>query len=272
MARRSILAAATVAFLAFGANATPCRPTSASTSSITLVESSSTVTAETSSSITIAETSSTAVVETSTTLVESSSATASSSTLAETSSSTTLAETSTTTLAETSTTSQAPVCTATQALVNPSFDDGDGSPWTGVSSSRSEESPRTGRYNLRYSFDPWSQASTISQTLTNLEGNYEIEFYYRAVSWVPWTGTISTDFYCTITPKVGDTELPEVWFTNQGPYSWTAGSALWTNPSETGTVAEVEVSLEIYCSGEFDSNIIALDDVTFTRVCESPPA
>lgn len=139
MARRSILAAATVAFLAFGANATPCRPTSALTSSTTLVESSSTV---------IKETSSTAVVETSTTLVESSSVTASSSTLAETSSSTTLAETSTTTLAETSTTSQAPVCTVTQVLVNPSFDDGDGSPWTGVSSSRSEESPRTGRYNL----------------------------------------------------------------------------------------------------------------------------
>ncbi|KAI8663122.1 hypothetical protein NCS56_01117900 [Fusarium sp. Ph1] len=238
MARRSILAAATVAFLAFGANATPCRPTSAATSSTTLVESSSTVITETSSSTTIAETSSIAVVETSTTLAESSSVTASSSTLAETSSSTTLAETSTTTLAETSTTSQAPVCTVTQALVNPSFDDDDGSPWTGVSSSRSEESPRTGRYNL----------------------------------WVPWTGTTFTEFYCTITPKVGDTELPEVWFTDSGPYTWTAGSALWTNPSETGTVAEVEVSLKIFCNGEFDSNIIALDDVTFTRVCDTPPA
>ncbi|KAI8661047.1 hypothetical protein NCS57_01084000 [Fusarium keratoplasticum] len=271
MARRSILAAATVAFLAFGANATPCRPTGAATSSTTLAESSSTVITETSST-TIAETSSIVVIETSTTLVESSSVTASSSTLAETSSSTTLAETSATTLAETSTTSQAPVCTVTQALVNPSFDDGDGSPWTGVSSSRSEESPRTGRYNLRYSFDPWSEASTISQTVTNLEGNYKIEFYYRVVSWVPWIGTVSTNFYCTITPKIGDTELPEVWFTNSGPYSWTAASALWTNSSETGAVDEVEVSLEIYCSGEFDSNIIALDDVTFTRVCDAPPA
>ncbi|UPK93957.1 hypothetical protein LCI18_004892 [Fusarium solani-melongenae] len=272
MAQRSLLAAATVAFLVFGANATPCRPVSAATSSTILAESSSTVITEASSSTTIAETSSTAIIETSTTLGESSSVAASSSTLAETSSTTTLVETSTTTLAETSTTSQAPVCTVTQALVNPSFDDGDGSPWTGLSSSRSEESPRTGRYNLRYSFDPWSQPFTISQTVTNLEGNYKIEFYYRTVSWVPWTGTTFTDFWCTIKPKVGDTELPEVWFTNEGPYSWTAGSALWTNPSETGTVDEVEVSLKIHCGGEFDSNIIALDDVTFTRVCDVPPA
>lgn len=108
--------------------------------------------------------------------------------------------------------------------------------------------------------------------MTNLEGNYEIEFYYRAVSWVPWTGSAFTDFYCVITPKVGDTELQETSFTDSGPYTWTAGSALWTNPSETGTVAEVEVSLEIICTGEFDSNIIALDDVTFTRVCDTPPA
>lgn len=58
----------------------------------------------------------------------------------------------------------------------------------------------------------------------------------------------------------------------QGPYSWAPGSALWTNPSETGAVDEIEVSLEIFCTGEFDSNIIAIDDVTFTRVCDAPPA
>lgn len=139
MARRSLFAVATLAFGILGANAGPCRPSTTVTS---VAETSSTVVAETSST-TLVEASSTTVAESSsTTAVESSSTT-----LFETS--TSLAESSSTTVASTSTTSEAPDCDTTQIVVNPSFDDDDGAPWTGISNLRSTQDPHSGSHNLQ---------------------------------------------------------------------------------------------------------------------------
>ncbi|KAH7252915.1 hypothetical protein B0J15DRAFT_36865 [Fusarium solani] len=273
MARRSLFAVATLAFGILGANAGPCRPPTTVTS---VVETSSTAVAETSST-TLVEASSTTVVEgSSTTVVESSSTTvveSSSTTVAESSSttlfetSTSLAESSSTTIAETSTTSEAPDCDTTQVLVNPSFDDDDGAPWTGIGNIRSDYESRTGSHNLRAEFNSGGvETYTISQTLTNLNGPYRLSYYWRVAGISAWPG--GGDFFCRIVPTVGTRQFNGV-SPSSGPNSWTEATEVWTPSSPSGHVDQATVSFTINCNGDFNHMVLAIDDVTFTEIkCE----
>ncbi|KAJ3546897.1 hypothetical protein NM208_g1787 [Fusarium decemcellulare] len=229
-----------------GANAGPCRPTTVTslteTSSVTMVESSSTG---------LAETSSTSLSETTTSLVETLSTT-----ITETSSQT-LSETSSTAL-ETSTTSEAPSCVETQVVVNPSFDDNNGAPWTGSGSATTED-PNSGSHAWAITFSDGYGIAEFAQTLNNLDGTYELTYFYHAASGV----NIGSGFSCTITPSVGDQSLPSTY-----PYevnSWMFDSQTWS--SGGGPVDQEELLFSIGCFGEFDQLTIAFDDVTFTRVC-----
>ncbi|KAJ4323536.1 hypothetical protein N0V84_004276 [Fusarium piperis] len=250
MARSSLFVVATLAFGILGANAGPCRPSTTVTS---VVETSSTAVAETSST-TLVESSSTIVVESSsTTLVETS---------------TSLAESSSTTLAQTSTTSEAPSCDTTQVLVNPSFDDNDGAPWSGIGNVRSDQEPHTGSHNLRFLFTGGGvQRYTFSQTLTDLNGPYRLSYYYRLVGWAGWDG--SQGFSCSIVPTVGSRQLPSSGPSPDGPYQWTQENQVWANTSPSGHVDEATVSFSVRCNGEFNELTLAIDDVTFTEIkCE----
>ncbi|KAF4471297.1 hypothetical protein FALBO_1794 [Fusarium albosuccineum] len=229
-----------------GANAGPCRPTTVTslteTSSVTTVESSSTG---------LTETSSTSLSETTTSLVETSSTT-----ITETSSQT-LSETSSTAL-ETSTTSEAPSCVETQVVVNPSFDDNNGAPWTG-SGSVTTNDPNSGSHAWAINFYNGFGNANFAQTLNDLDGTYELTYFYHAASWVNG----GSGFSCNIQPMVGDQSLPGTY-----PYeinSWTSDSQTWS--SGGGPVAQTDLSFSITCFGEFDQLTIAFDDVTFTRVC-----
>ncbi|UPL00392.1 hypothetical protein LCI18_011326 [Fusarium solani-melongenae] len=265
MARRSLFAVATLAFGILGANAGPCRPITTVTSA---VETSSTAVAETSSTTLVAASSTTVVESSSTTVVESSSTTvaeSSSTTLFETS--TSLAESSSTTIAETSTTSEAPDCDTTQVLVNPSFDDDDGAPWTGIGSLRSTTEPRTGSHNLRAVFNGGGgEIYTFSQTLTNLNGPYRLSYYWRIAgisSWMPDPG-----FSCDIVPTVGTRRFNGVspW---SGANSWTEATEIWTPSSPSGHADQATVSFTVNCNGDFNQMVLAIDDVTFTEIkCE----
>jgi len=258
MARRSLFAVATLAFGILGANAGPCRPSTTVTS-----------VAETSSTA-VAETSSTTLEASSTTVVESSSATvveSSSTTVFETS--TSLAESSSTTVAETSTTSEAPDCDTTQIVVNPSFDDDDGAPWTGISNLRSTQDPHSGSHNLRLRFTSGGiESYTFSQSLTDLTGPYRLSYYYRVAGLSTWSG--SAGFACQLVPSVGTRRFNGESPYDGGPYSWTEATEVWTPTSPSGHVNQATVSFAVSCGGEFDELIIAIDDVTFTEIkCES---
>lgn len=133
MARCSLFTLAVVAIGVLGANAGPCRPTTVTS----LTETSSVATVE-SSSTGLTEASSRSLSETTTTLLETLSTTTT-----ETSSQT-LSETSSITL-ETLTTSEVPSCVETQVVVNPSFDDNNGAPWTGSGSTTTND-PNSGSH------------------------------------------------------------------------------------------------------------------------------
>ncbi|KAM6511989.1 hypothetical protein FALCPG4_016977 [Fusarium falciforme] len=257
MARRSLFVVATLAFGILGANAGPCRPATTVTS---VVETSSTAVAETSST-TLVEASSTTVVESSSTTVAESSST----TLFETS--TSLAESSSTTIAETSTTSEAPDCDTTQVLVNSSFDDDDGAPWTGIGNLRSNYEPRTGSHNLRAVFNSGGvETYTFSQTLTNLNGPYRLSYYWRVASFSSWAA--DAGFSCSVVPTVGTRQFNGVrpW---SGPNSWTEATEVWTPSSPSGHVDQATVSFTVNCFGDFNQMVLAIDDVTFTEIkCE----
>ncbi|KAL2672894.1 hypothetical protein Neosp_013611 [[Neocosmospora] mangrovei] len=262
MARRSLFAVATLAFGILGANAGPCRP-------------STTVTSVAETSTAVAETSTTTLDASSTTVVESSSTTvveSSSTTLFETS--TSLAESSSTTVAETSTTSEAPDCDTTQIVVNPSFDDDDGAPWTGISNIRSTEDPHSGSHNLqvqsftflRFRFTNGGiESYTFSQSLTDLTGPYRLAYYYRVAD-----ASGSAGFSCSIVPTVGTRRFIGESPWDGGPYSWTESTEVWNPTSPSGHVNQATLGFGVTCSGEFDELIIAIDDVTFTEIkCES---
>lgn len=115
---RSLLTVAAVAVGFLGAEASPCRPTTATTftdASSTVLSDATTVASATS----LAETTSVAVSETAIT------------TSAETTLET-LPETTSTTLAAATTSVQAPACVETQVIVNPGFDDSNSeiAPWS----------------------------------------------------------------------------------------------------------------------------------------------
>ncbi|KAH7234263.1 hypothetical protein B0J15DRAFT_529950 [Fusarium solani] len=247
MARYSLFTLAVVAIGVLGANAGPCRPTTVTS----LTETSSVATVETSST-SLAETSSRSLPETTTTLVETLSTTTT-----ETSSQT-LSETSSTTL-ETSTTSEAPSCVETQVVVNPSFDDNNGAPWTG-SGSTTTNNPNSGSHAWIVNLFNGFGSANFAQTLNNLDGNYRLTYFYHAASWVNG----GAGFSCTIQPKVGEQSLPSVDLYEIS--SWMSDTQTWSSGGEI--VAQAELSFGITCYGEFDQLTIAFDDVTFTQVCD----
>ncbi|KAF5972232.1 hypothetical protein FBULB1_8829 [Fusarium bulbicola] len=226
MVRCSILA---VAVTVLGAEASPCRPT--------------TVTS-------VAEASSTIASDTSVT------------TLAATTATTVLVETTSTAVAESTTTTEAPACVETQVVVNPGFDDSASSksPWFG-SGSIITDGANSAPNAISFIFSNSGGNAQISQTLTNLDGNYRLSY-----SWGVFSGVgvgVGAGFSCSITPKIGDDILLGVY---PGDYSgWASESRTWSSGSST--VAQADLSLILQCSGEYDQLTINVDDITLTKLC-----
>ncbi|WJG34905.1 beta-lactamase/transpeptidase-like protein [Fusarium oxysporum Fo47] len=200
MVRYSILA---VAFAILGAEASPCRPTTVTS----VAEASSTIASDTTVT-TLATTATTALVETTSTV---------------------LGETTSTAVAESTTTTEAPACVETQVVVNPGFDDSDSnkSPWFG-GGSLTTDGPNTAPNAISFVFSNGQGNAQLSQTLTNLDGNYRLSYNWAVVSGV----NVGSGFSCSITPKVGGDTLPGAY-----PYKfvgWTPESQTW--PSGTDNV------------------------------------
>ncbi|KAF4438067.1 hypothetical protein FACUT_5230 [Fusarium acutatum] len=148
----------------------------------------------------------------------------------------------TTSTAESTTTTEAPACVETQVVVNPGFDDSD-----------SSKSP------CSFVFSNGGGNAQISQTLTNLDGNYRLSYNWGVFSGV----NVGAGFGCSIIPKVGDAALPGVY---PDDYTgWTAESQTWGSGSNA--VAQADLSLVLQCSGEYDQLTINIDDITLTKLC-----
>ncbi|KAF4502897.1 hypothetical protein FAGAP_855 [Fusarium agapanthi] len=224
MVRYSILA---VAFAILGAEASPCRPT--------------TVTS-------VAEASSTIASDTTVT------------TLAATTATTALVVTTSTAVAESTTTTEAPACVETQVVVNPGFDDSDSSksPWFGDGSIITDGA-YTAPNAISFVFSNGGGSAQISQTLTNLDGNYRLSYRWGVFSGV----SVGAGFSCSISPKIGDDILSGVY---PGDYSgWTPASRTWSSGSNA--VAQADLSLILQCSEEYDQLTINVDDITLTKLC-----
>ncbi|KAH7267759.1 beta-lactamase/transpeptidase-like protein [Fusarium redolens] len=187
-----------VAFAILGAEAGPCRPTTVTSHAVA----SSTVASDTTVT-TLATTVTTALAETTSTAVD---------------------ETTSTAVAETTTTTEAPGCVETQVVVNPGFDDSDSnkSPWSG-DGSLTTDGPNSAPNAISFIFTNGQGSAQISQTLTNLDGNYRLSYKWGVFSGV----NVGSGFSCTITPKVGNDNLPGIY-----PYTfvgWTPESQTWSS-------------------------------------------
>ncbi|KAL5627050.1 hypothetical protein FOBRF1_001393 [Fusarium oxysporum] len=231
MVRYSILA---VAFAILGAEASPCRPTTATS----VAEASSTIASDTTVT-TLATAVTTAFSETTSTALE---------------------ETASTAVAESTTTTEAPACVETQVVVNPGFDDSDSSksPWFG-DGSLTTDGPNTAPNAISFVFTNGQGNAQISQTLSNLDGTYRLAYKWGVFSGV----NVGAGFSCGITPKIGDNTLLSAY-----PYEyvgWTPQSQIWS--SAGNVVAQADLSFVLQCSGEYDQLTINIDDITFTKLC-----
>ncbi|KAF5577671.1 hypothetical protein FPCIR_11997 [Fusarium pseudocircinatum] len=231
MVRYSVLA---VAFAILGAEAGPCRPTTVTS----VAEASSTIASDTTVT-SLATTATTTLVETTSTVLE---------------------ETTSTAVAESTTTTEAPACVETQVVVNPGFDDNGNSksPWFG-DGSITTNGANTFPNAISFVFSNGGGNAQISQTLTNLEGNYRLSYNWGVFSGV----NVGAGFGCSITPKIGNDIILGVY--PDGYTGWTAESKTWSSGSNA--VAQADLSLVLACSGEYDQLTINIDDITFTKLC-----
>ncbi|KAJ4256279.1 hypothetical protein NW762_009359 [Fusarium torreyae] len=284
------------ALRAFGVDASPCKPSPSTTvelSSTAIETGSSTVILETSTTLadTLSSTITTGATETTdltTTITEETSTIESITTDTTTEISistdttttdaiTTFDTTSTiveeTTSAETTTTTTAPVivvpppCTETQVIVNPGFNDNaDATPWVlGEGVTVSSQNPRTDPYFLATTFTRGgSESRSFSQTLRNVgPQNYKLEYYISMN-----TAIDGRDFTCSATPSINGESLeqsPSVG--DNGPYGFRQSVAYWSTPSAIENVDETELVITVTCTGDYDTVIITVDDVTLTRQC-----
>ncbi|KAF5640458.1 hypothetical protein F52700_3608 [Fusarium sp. NRRL 52700] len=224
MVRCSILA---VALAILGAKAGPCRPTTVTS----VAEASSTIASDMTVTTLAATTATTAPVETTSTVV-----------------------------AESTTTTAAPICVETQVVVNPGFDDSSSSksPWFGdgtVITDGANSFPNA----ISFVFSNGGGNAQISQTLTNLDGNYRLSYNWGVFSGVG----VGSGFSCRITPKIGDDIILGVY--PDGYSGWTSESKTWSTGGNT--VAQADLSLTLRCSGEYDQLTINVDDITLTKLC-----
>ncbi|KAL6921123.1 hypothetical protein ACHAP8_011137 [Fusarium lateritium] len=237
MVSRSILVVAAAAINFLGAEAGPCRPTTAT--SLAESETSSVVVpvSESTTLTTLIETTPTAVAETTSTIPD---------------------EVTPTTLAASTTTSGAPNCVETQVVSNPGFDDNnDISPWTS-SGSVTDNGAYSAPNAVSFGFQNGQGSNQIAQNLPTLDGDYRLSYRWSVPTVVGLQG-----FGCTIQPKIGSDVLPAA-----NPYelsSWNLESETWSSGGTS--VAGVAISFQIDCSGEYDGLTILLDDVTLTRDC-----
>ncbi|KAK6723809.1 hypothetical protein SNK04_002654 [Fusarium graminearum] len=230
MVSRSILAVAAFAVSFLGAEAGPCRPTTAT--SLAGSETSSTV-------ISVPEsTTLTTLIETTTTAV---------------------AEATTTSADEVTTTAEAPVCAETQVIINPGFDDNNSlSPWTG-DGTRTTFSVYSEPNAADLEFENGGGSGQFAQNLPTLNGDYVLSYRWSAAL----AYNLGSGFSCTIQPKIGNDALTAIYPDNLS--NWKLESQRW---SSRGTaLAGAAISFSVSCSGEYDALGIFFDDVTLTRDC-----
>ncbi|KAM0233282.1 hypothetical protein ACHAPO_007361 [Fusarium lateritium] len=265
MVRFSILPAAAVTLFLFGAEASPCKP---STTAVTSVAETSSTAVPDSTATSFDSTAIPTLIDATTTVQEEESATTIETSVAESASaiasvvvttSTALAESTTAAQEEPATTTGAAACVETQLFVNPGFDDnlGDITPWAvtnGVTTTNAQSAPVA----LTYSFTNGlpAEGGIVSQTLNNLHGSYEFSYYYR-VAYV----SQGADYVCNSELRVGDTSV------NGGFYDTVGGWRFDSVSFPDINVAQADVKLIVTCYGEFVQIKVNIDSLGFKRIC-----
>ncbi|KAJ4244566.1 hypothetical protein NW762_014421 [Fusarium torreyae] len=169
----------------------------------------------------------------------------------------------TTTLPETTTTAE-PGCVETQLLVNPGFDDhvGGYAPWTGSNAFIIHRQPQAGTQAVAmiYNNGQSNARGQIKQTLTDLNGDYELSYHYRVV-----VANAGPNYTYNLEVKIGDTTDPgDLDYALDG---WKSDSVFWSSAGED--VAQADVELAVTRAGEYERIQINLDSLAFTRVCDA---
>ncbi|KAF5019236.1 hypothetical protein F66182_8777 [Fusarium sp. NRRL 66182] len=187
------------------------------------------------------------------------------------------ATTTETTTAETTTTTAAvdppvdppspPPCTPAQIITNPGFDSNeDASPWVlDVNAAVSLQNPRSAPHFILSTFNRGgTTTSTISQTLRNVgPQRYVLDYYINMQTAINGRG-----FTCRATPSINGQELTSSQLLSEnGPFGFRRSAVFWNTPSATETLAETLLVITVECTGDFDTVVIGLDDVTLTRQC-----
>ncbi|KAH7251278.1 hypothetical protein BKA59DRAFT_452522 [Fusarium tricinctum] len=171
----------------------------------------------------------------------------------------------TTTEATTTSVEAPPVCESTQILVNPSFDDNsDASPWTlGAGVTVSQVNPRSKPNFLYNTMSSGRTSTTFSQTLPPLGSLwYQLDYYFNMQTALNGQG-----FSCSAVPSINGQELSRSEaLTDNGPYGFQLSTQRFTGD---GSTENSILSITVSCTGSYNTIIIAVDDVSFKRVCET---
>ncbi|KAM0490785.1 hypothetical protein ACHAP8_011179 [Fusarium lateritium] len=269
MVRFSILPAAAVTLFLFGAEASPCKP---STTAVTSIAESSSTTVPDSTATSFDSTAITTLIDATTAVQEEETATTTETSDAESVSTiisdttialvvlttTTAAADLTTAVQEPTTTTRAPVCVETQLFINPNFDNNNDNitPWTS-NGGITHTSPQSGTNAVSFTwYENGVGTGSVQQSLRNLYGTYEFSYYYHFIYASP-----GADYTCDMELKVGSTSL-------QGNFDywqsgWQSGSVIFYDVN----VAQADVQLIASCGGEFHQIQVAVDTLGFRRIC-----
>lgn len=83
----------------------------------------------------------------------------------------------------------------------------------------------------------------VKQILADLNGDYELSYYYRVV-----VANAGTDYTCDLEVKIGGTTIPGDMDYALG--GWKSGSVFWSSAGEN--VAQVDIELAVTCAGEYE--------------------
>lgn len=106
-------------------------------------------------------------------------------------------------------------------------------------------------------------STTFSQTLPPLGSlSYQLDYYFNLQSAVNSQG-----FSCSAVPSINGQELSrsEV-LTDNGPYGFRLSTQRFTGD---GSTENAILSITVSCAGTYGFVIVAVDDVSLQRVCET---